>query len=52
MFKKIKIENYKGINNLELNDLQQFNLLVGKNNSGKTSILESFLFISSPYHRK
>lgn len=37
MFKKIKIENFRGIANLELNDLRQFNLFVGKNNCGKTS---------------
>ncbi len=48
MYKKIKIENFRGINNLELNNLRQFNLLVGKNNCGKTSLLESIFIISNP----
>ncbi len=48
MFKKIKIENFRGITHLELNDLRQFNLFVGKNNSGKTSLLESIYLISTP----
>ena len=47
MYKKIKIENFRGISNLELNDLQQFNLLMGKNNCGKTSLLESIFLISN-----
>jgi energy-coupling factor transporter ATP-binding protein EcfA2 len=48
MYEKIKIENFRGINNLELNNLRQFNLLVGKNNCGKTSLLESIFIISNP----
>jgi len=48
MFKKIKIEHFRGISNLEVNDLRQFNLFVGKNNCGKTSLLESIYLISRP----
>jgi predicted ATP-binding protein involved in virulence len=48
MYEKIKIENFRGINNLELNNLRQFNLFVGKNNCGKTSLLESIYIISTP----
>jgi len=48
MFKKIAIENFRGIKDVELIDLRQFNLLVGKNNCGKTSLLESILLLSSP----
>jgi energy-coupling factor transporter ATP-binding protein EcfA2 len=48
MYKKIKIENFRGINNLELNNLRQVNLFVGKNNCGKTSLLESIYIISTP----
>jgi AAA15 family ATPase/GTPase len=46
MYKKIKIENFRGIPNLELNDPRQFNLFVGKTNCGKTSILESIFLLS------
>jgi AAA15 family ATPase/GTPase len=48
MYKRIKIENFRGIDNLELNNLSQFNLFVGKNNCGKTSLLESIYIISTP----
>ncbi len=48
MFKKIAIENFRGITNLELNNLRKFNLFVGKNNCGKTSLLESIFLISTP----
>jgi len=48
VFKKIKIENFRGIDCLNLDNLRQFNLFVGKNNCGKTSLLESIVFISNP----
>jgi len=48
MYKKIGIKNFRGITNLELNNLRQFNLFVGKNNCGKTSLLESIFLISNP----
>jgi AAA15 family ATPase/GTPase len=52
MFKKIKIENFRGIPYLELNDLRQFNLFVGKNNCGKSSILESIFLLCGPTNPK
>lgn len=48
MFKNIKIENFRGLKQLEINDLKQFNLLVGKNESGKTSILEALFLLVNP----
>jgi len=45
MYNKIKIENFRGIPNLELNDPRQFNLFVGKTNCGKTSLLESIFLL-------
>lgn len=48
MFKNIKIENFKGLKQLEIKDLKQFNLLVGKNESGKTSILEALFLLVNP----
>ena len=40
-FTSLKIENFRGIKSLEMSDLGQVNVLVGKNNSGKTSVLEA-----------
>lgn len=39
-FKDIEIVNFRGFDKLEIKDFKQINLFVGKNNSGKTSILE------------
>jgi AAA15 family ATPase/GTPase len=40
MLKSLKIENFRGFPSFELNKLGRINLLVGKNNSGKTTVLE------------
>ena len=48
MYERIRIENFRGITNLELSSLQQFNLFVGRNNCGKTSLLESIFLLSGP----
>jgi AAA15 family ATPase/GTPase len=39
----IKVENFKRFESLEMNDLGQFNLILGDNNVGKTSVLEALL---------
>jgi len=41
MLKKIHIKNYRGIEKLEIDDFKKINLFLGKNNSGKTTILEA-----------
>ncbi len=41
MLKSLKIENFRGFQQFELKQLGQINLIVGSNNSGKTSILEA-----------
>ncbi|KAA6327692.1 ATP/GTP phosphatase [termite gut metagenome] len=41
----IKIENFRGFDSLEIKGLSKINLFVGKNNSGKTSILESIFLL-------
>jgi predicted ATPase len=47
MLKTIKIENFRGFKFFELQQLGRVNLLVGKNNSGKTSILEAIQLLCS-----
>lgn len=39
-----KIENFKRFDSFEMSNLGQFNLIVGDNNIGKTSVLEALLF--------
>lgn len=47
MLKTIKIDNFRGFQSFELQQLGRVNLLVGKNNSGKTSILEAIQLLCS-----
>ena len=43
----LNIRHFKGIENLELNDLSNVNIIVGENNSGKTSVLEAISLLQS-----
>ena len=45
-FSSLKIKRYRGIDGLELKDLTRINLIVGLNNSGKTSLLEAIYLLS------
>ncbi|MEB3283191.1 MAG: ATP-binding protein [Lyngbya sp.] len=47
MLKTLKIENFRGFQSFELQPLGRVNLLVGENNSGKTSILEAIQLLRS-----
>lgn len=44
----LKIERYRGLNNVSLNGLNDINLIMGSNNSGKTSLLEIISTIHAP----
>ncbi len=44
----LKIEAFRGLKSIELKKLGQFNLLVGFNNSGKSSILEAIEYFCRP----
>lgn len=46
MFNKIEIERFRGIKHASIEGLKQINLFFGKNNCGKSSLLES-LFLAS-----
>lgn len=39
-----KVENFKGFDSFEMEDIGQFNIIVGDNNVGKTSVLEALCF--------
>ena len=45
-FKDIEINNFRGFDHLKIEDFGQINLFVGKNNSGKTSVLESIYLLT------
>lgn len=46
VFDRIEIENFRGIRHLVLDSVKQINLLVGKNNCGKSSILDAIFLLS------
>jgi len=47
MIRSLELTNYRGFEHYKLSDLARVNLLVGKNNSGKTSILEAVYLLGS-----
>ena len=46
MLKRLQIRNFRGFNALEIDQLSGINLIAGKNNSGKTSLLEAVFLLS------
>lgn len=47
MIRSLEIESYRGFGRFSMKGLKRINLLVGTNNSGKTSLLEALLLLSS-----
>ncbi len=47
VIRNLKLEGYRSFESYELQDLTRVNLLVGRNNCGKTSILEAVQFLVS-----
>ena len=47
MIEELQVENYRSFKTYSVNGLKRVNLLTGRNNSGKTSLLEAVEFLSS-----
>lgn len=47
MLTRVDISNYRGFKSYRMEGLTRVNLLVGKNNSGKTALLEGIQFLTS-----
>lgn len=47
MITKLQVERFRGINTMTIDGLKTVNVFVGKNNCGKTSLLEAVLFWAS-----
>src|SRR5690349_1523288 len=43
MYSSFTIQNFRGFEHLEFNDLARINLIAGTNNVGKTSVLEALM---------
>jgi hypothetical protein len=48
LFDRLRINSLRGIRGLELSGLGQVNLLVGSNDSGKTTVMEALSLLSHP----
>ena len=48
MFKNVRIEGLRALKKIEIEDFRQFNLFVGSNNSGKTTVLEGLFLLTGP----
>lgn len=45
MLKRIQVRNFRGLRDLSMEPLSRVNLIAGKNNSGKTSLLEAMFLL-------
>lgn len=48
MIKTLHIENFRGFERLDVEDLGRVNLIIGKNDSGKTSLMAAAMVATSP----
>jgi predicted ATPase len=48
LLQSFHIRSFRGLKNVSLENLGRINLLVGENNTGKTSVLESLMTFSAP----
>lgn len=48
MYKTFKVRNFRGLRNLDIDSLERVNLIAGKNNVGKTALLEALFLHSGP----
>lgn len=49
MYKSFRVQNFRGFRDLQLDDLARVNLIAGKNNTGKTALLEAILTFTGVY---
>jgi AAA15 family ATPase/GTPase len=50
MIQNLTIKNFKTHKSIEMRELTNVNILLGKNNSGKTAVLEALFFLSIPFN--
>src|SRR5438045_3958182 len=50
MYKTFEIQNFRGFKQLSLGGFRRINLITGKNNVGKTAILEALFLHSGSYN--
>lgn len=48
MYKSFRVKNFRCFKDLQMNDLGRVNLIAGKNNYGKTALMEAAVLLSRP----
>ena len=48
MYKSFRVKNFRCFKDLQINDLGRVNLIAGKNNTGKTALLEAMYLHTRP----
>ena len=48
MYREFKVRNFRGLRKLDISSLERVNLIAGKNNVGKTALLEALFLHSCP----
>ena len=48
MYKSFRVKNFRCFKDLQINDLGRVNLIAGKNNTGKTALLEAMYLLTRP----
>lgn len=49
MYKSFRVQNFRGFRDLQLDDLARVNLIAGKNNTGKSALLEAIYTYTGVY---
>lgn len=49
MYKSFRVQNFRGFKDLQLDDLARVNLIAGKNNTGKSALLEAIFTYTGDY---
>lgn len=49
MYKSFRVKNFRCFKDLQINDLGRVNLIAGKNNTGKTALLEAMYWHTRPF---
>ena len=48
MYKTFRVKNFRCFKDLQINDLGRVNLIAGKNNTGKTALMEAMYLFTKP----
>jgi len=48
MYKSFRVKNFRCFKDLQINDLGRVNLIAGKNNTGKTALMEAMYILTKP----